>query len=190
MHSDREFLRYHPQALSINISENVYTTRGATPMRRTQKPFHTFYWLLVMVLLLAACAPTAAPSAPTASDAPAQPGAAADFEWVTPDRVGDPNAPIVLTIALDATYSHQSTTQSRVDYLVPKYEAWTRANPDVQLVFQPYTGNIPQDAARLLELAASRRAPDLAMVDGQLAPIFFPFLQPLDEYVSDEDLAD
>jgi multiple sugar transport system substrate-binding protein len=42
----------------------------------------------------------------------------------------------------------------------------------------------------LLELAASRRAPDLAMVDGQLAPIFFPFLQPLDEYVSDEELAD
>jgi multiple sugar transport system substrate-binding protein len=162
-------------------------------MRRTHtRSLRTLYALLAMLLLLAACAPTAAPSAPAASDAPAQPGeaAAADFEWVTPDRVGDPNAPIVLTIALDATYSHQSTTQSRVDYLVPKYEAWTRANPDVQLVFQPYTGNIPQDAARLLELAASRRAPDLAMVDGQLAPIFFPFLQPLDEYVSDEELAD
>lgn len=160
-------------------------------MHRIQtRSLRTLSWLLVMVLLLTACAPAAAPSAPAASDAPAQPGTAADFEWVTPDRVGDPNAPIVLTIALDATYSHQSTTQARVDYLVPKYEAWTRANPDVQLVFQPYTGNIPQDAARLLELAASGRAPDLAMVDGQLAPIFFPFLQPLDEYVPTEELDD
>ena len=148
-----------------------------------------FSWMLVITLLIAACAPAAAPAAPAAPDTPAAPSGEA-FELVTPDRVGDPNAPIVITIAMDATYSHQSTAQGRLDYLIPKYEAWVTANPDVQLIFQPYTGNIPQDAARLLELAASGRAPDLAMVDGQLVPLFFPFLQPLDEFISEEELAD
>src|SRR5690606_34189041 len=100
------------------------------------------------------------------------------------------NAPITISIALDATYSHQTTIESRLEYLTTQYEAWTRANPDVQLTFQPYTGDIPQDHARMLELASSGRAPDIAMLDGQLVPLFFPFLQPLDEYVPEEELAD
>ena len=113
-------------------------------------------WALALAVVLAGCAPAVAPPAA----APAEAGAAApaeEFEWVTPERVGDPNAPIVLRVALDVNYSHQSTTQRRVDYLTAKYEAWTRANPDVQLVFEPYTGDIPQDHARLLELASTGR---------------------------------
>lgn len=146
-------------------------------------------WALALAVVLAGCAPAVAPPAA----APAEAGAAApaeEFEWVTPERVGDPNAPIVLRVALDVNYSHQSTTQRRVDYLTAKYEAWTRANPDVQLVFEPYTGDIPQDHARLLELASTGRAPDIAMLDGQLVRLFFQYVQPLDEFVSPEELAD
>lgn len=152
----------------------------------------TLHWVLVLALLLTACAPTVAPAAPAEGQPAAEEAAAPaeDFEWVTPERVGDPNAPMTISIALDATYSHQTTIESRLAYLTEKYEAWTRANPDVQLTFQPYTGNIPQDHARLLELASSGRAPDIAMLDGQLAPNFHQFLQPLDQFVSEEELAD
>ena len=149
-------------------------------------------WVLVLALLLGACAPAAAPAAaPEEGQAAAEEAApAGDFELITPDRIGDPNAPIELRVALDANYSHQSSTQGRVDYLTQKYTEWLTANPDVQIIFEPYTGDIPTDLARLLELAASGRAPDFAMIDGQLAPLFFPYLQSLNQYVSDEELAD
>jgi multiple sugar transport system substrate-binding protein len=156
--------------------------------------------LLIALLVLVGCAPQATqpaqpaqpaeqaqPATPAAAEAPAVAG---DFEWVTPDRVGNPDAPMTISVALEFSYSHQYDVRSRQEYLYARLEEWARANPDVNLTFQIYPGDIPQAHARLLEQASAGRAPDVAMIDGQLVPLFFRFLQPLDQYISEEELDD
>lgn len=157
---------------------------------RKVQPVRALYWVLALALVLVACAPAAQPVATPEAPAVDAPVPGEAFEWVTPDRVGDPNAPMTINVALEFSYSHQYDVRARQEYLYAAYEEWARANPDVQLTFQIYPGDIPQAHARLLEQAAAGRAPDVAMIDGQLVPLFFPFLQPLDEFITAEELDD
>jgi multiple sugar transport system substrate-binding protein len=155
---------------------------------RSMRPHKLLALLLVAVLALAACVQQPVqPVAPAVEDTPV---VAEDFEWVTPERVGNPNAPTTISVALEFSYSHQYDVRTRQEYLYEQFEVWARQNPDVNLTFQIYPGDIPQAHARLLEQAAAGRAPDVAMIDGQLVPLFFRFLQPLDPYITDEELDD
>ena len=113
-----------------------------------------------------------------------------DIEWVTPDRIGNPNANIVIRYGVTFAYSHQVDTPSRREYLMRAAEEWARENPNVQLIPQLIGGTQAEILATQLEEAATGQGPDFTMIDGQWIPMFYDFLQPLDDYVSEEELDD
>jgi multiple sugar transport system substrate-binding protein len=115
---------------------------------------------------------------------------AADFEWVTKDRIGNPDAKTVITWGVRPEYSHQQPVQERVDYLVQRMEEWAKKNPDVQVEVLILPAQVDLQHARLLEQAAIGRAPDAAMIDAQYSGTFDQFLEPLDEYFDEEEIND
>ena len=116
-------------------------------------------------------------------DLPAQP-------LVTTDRIGRPDAPIVISWQAIPTYSLQNPFASRKDYLMRAADAWIRKHPNVRIDPVVSPGNIFEAMTRLLEQAAAHRAPDVAQIDGFVLPRYFPLLQPLGAYVSKAELDD
>ncbi|MPM22974.1 hypothetical protein SDC9_69435 [bioreactor metagenome] len=114
----------------------------------------------------------------------------ANIVWVTPDRIGNPNAPITLTYAVDLTYSHQTETASRKEYLTRRMEEWAKAHPDVKLIPQILSNNPSERLAKQLEQAATGTIADAVQIDGQFVPLFYRWLQPIDKFYSKEDQAD
>lgn len=113
-----------------------------------------------------------------------------DIVWVTPDRIGNPNAPITLTYAVDLTYSHQTETVSRREYLTQRMEEWAKAHPNVKLIPQILSNNPSERLAKQLEQAATGMIADAAQIDGQFVPLFYRWLQPIDQFYSEEELDD
>jgi multiple sugar transport system substrate-binding protein len=112
-----------------------------------------------------------------------------DIEWVTPDRIGNPNARITLTFSIGAAYSHRVDAPERREYLWRRSEEWARANPDVKLIPQGLPGG-EERLARTLEQAASGTISDFAMVDGVFARQLHRWAQPIDDYVTEEEQND
>jgi multiple sugar transport system substrate-binding protein len=112
------------------------------------------------------------------------------IEWVVADRIGNPNAKIELSYGVTLTYSHQVDTPSRKEYLTKASEEWAKAHPNVKLVLRIQGGTEAEILAKQLEEAATGTHPDFFQLDGQWVPLFYKWLQPIDEYVSKEDLAD
>ncbi|WP_319560682.1 extracellular solute-binding protein [Marispirochaeta sp.] len=114
----------------------------------------------------------------------------ADIQWVTADRIGNPNASITLTYAVDLTYSHQTQTASRKEFLTSRMEEWAKAHPDVKLIPQILSNNPAERLAKQLEQAATGSMADAAQIDGQFVPLFYRWLQPIDSYFSAQELDD
>jgi multiple sugar transport system substrate-binding protein len=114
----------------------------------------------------------------------------ANIEWVPPERVGNPNAPITLTYAVDLTYSHQTQTVSRKSYLTKRMEEWVKQHTDVKLIPQILSNNPAERLAKQLEQAATGNMADAAQIDGQFVPLFYKWLQPIDKYFSKAELDD
>jgi multiple sugar transport system substrate-binding protein len=109
---------------------------------------------------------------------------------VTADRIGRPDAPIVISWQAIPTYSLQNPFPTRKDYLMRAAEAWIQKHPNVRIDPLVSPGNISEAMTRLLEQAAARRAPDVAQIDGFVLPRYFPLLQPLGAYEPRADLDD
>jgi multiple sugar transport system substrate-binding protein len=113
-----------------------------------------------------------------------------NIQWVTADRIGNPNASITITYAVDNTYSHLTETASRKAYLTKRMEEWAKQNPDVKLVPQILSNNPSERLAKQLEQAATGSQVDAAMIDGQFVPLFYRWLQPIDKYFTKEEMDD
>lgn len=79
-------------------------------------------------------------------------------------------------------YSLQATSTDTVDYNQSVLDDFTEetgfaVTPDVQ------SADVPPAMAKLLQQAAAGNAPDLAMVDGYLFPLFAEYAAPLDEQI-------
>jgi len=137
-----------------------------------------------MVLIAVSATTYAAGQRETSSE----PAALSDSELVTLERIGYPDAPNVITFAARQTLSNQAADIGGV--LTEAYAEWARNNPDYQIEITTMAGTGNEAMARLLEQAAAGRAPDIALIDSFFAARFYDYLEPLDDYIPAEEVAD
>jgi len=113
-----------------------------------------------------------------------------EFEWVTKDRIGNPDADIVITWRAQGGYSLQSNSPSRVAYLFQTAEEWARRHPNVRVDLQVFSGSTDVAMTQLLLEASEGRAPDVSQIDSFYVPRFYDYLQPLDEYFTQAEISD
>jgi multiple sugar transport system substrate-binding protein len=114
-------------------------------------------------------------------------------ELVALDRVGNPDAPKVLRLQINAGYSHQAPTPAHAEGFRKLFERWSRQHPEwrIELNIIPDSMSTTEQA-RLLEKARVGQAPDCANVDSFTVPLFIEqgALQPLDRHFSRRQLDD
>ena len=110
------------------------------------------------------------------------------IDLVTPERIGNPNAEITLRWSPQQVYSPFSDIEARTDYLREKLEEWTRAHPNVKIEPQVWGGDNVAFEAKLAAEAASGRAPDAVQMSDN--PVYNQWLQPLDAYLTQDELDD
>ena len=93
-----------------------------------------------------------------------RPGAAQDL--VTPVRVGDPDAPMTLSVWAQQDYSHLAARPAIAAAFTAVFDDWARAHPDVQLRVSVMPGLELHKAK--LQLAAAARPAARRRVDRQL----------------------
>jgi len=113
-----------------------------------------------------------------------------DFEWVTSDRIGNPDAPIVITWRVQGGYSLQSTSEARVNYLKKASEEWARRHPNVRIDLQVFGGSTDVAMTKLLLEAKEGRAPDISQIDSFYVPRFYDYLPNMDQYFTKEEIND
>ena len=113
-----------------------------------------------------------------------------DVEWVTTERIGNPNAPNKLRYSVGLSYSHQVNNDARVKHLVEASTNWAKAHPEYQLIVEIQSGSLDQVLQKMLQQLASNTAPDFAMIDGMYVPLFYDYLTPLNDIISQEEIDD
>ncbi|CAN5659544.1 hypothetical protein BH24ACI5_BH24ACI5_25690 [soil metagenome] len=110
---------------------------------------------------------------------------------VTPIRVGNPEAPMTLSVWAQQDYSHLASRPAIADVFTDVFTEWARATPDVNLRVSVMPA-LEQHKAKLLLAASAGRLPDVASIDSFWLPLFLDsgVVQPLDEYWPAEDRAD
>src|SRR3954453_5846969 len=114
-------------------------------------------------------------------------------QLMTIDRVGKPDAPKVLKLQINASYSPQASTPSIAKGFRRLFVDWAKKHPEWRLDLNIIGGNTTTtEQARLLEKARVGTAPDCANVDSFTIPLFIQqgVLQPLDKYFTKEQLGD
>jgi multiple sugar transport system substrate-binding protein len=110
---------------------------------------------------------------------------------VTPVRVGQPDAPIQLSVWAQQDYSHLAALRPIADAFQAVFLEWAVKNPGVQLEISMMPA-LEQHKAKLVLAAAAGRLPDVASIDSFWLPLFLEggHLQPLNPYWPAEDRAD
>ena len=110
---------------------------------------------------------------------------------VTPVRIGQPDAPLQLTVWAQQDYSHLAALRSISDTFREVFTEWAVANPGVQLEVSVMPA-LEQHKAKLLLAAAAGRLPDVASIDSFWLPLFVEggHLQALNPYWPEADRAD
>jgi len=117
--------------------------------------------------------------------------AGADDAWVTPVRVGNPDAPLTLSVWAQQDYSHNAALRSIAESFEAVFGEWAHANPGVKLDVSVMPA-LEQHKAKLLLAAAADRLPDVASIDSFWLPLFLDGgrLQALNPYWPADDRAD
>lgn len=114
----------------------------------------------------------------------------ADPNLVTSSRIGRPDAAMTITWLTHPAYSLQTTSPERKAYLEKALTAWAERHPDIKIEPSVFPSNIDEAMTKLLEQAAAGRAPDIVQIDSFFLPRFYPYLQPLDQYLDAGELDD
>lgn len=110
---------------------------------------------------------------------------------LTLDRIGREDAPNTMTLQLNNSYTHQSSTPSWADGFERLFTQFAEDHPDWKLELKIVPDEqATQAQARLLEQARAGRAPDCANVDSFVIAQFIDqdALQPLDQYFDQEEI--
>ncbi|MEA1883656.1 MAG: extracellular solute-binding protein [Thermotogota bacterium] len=116
---------------------------------------------------------------------------AEDFEWVTPNRIGHPDAEIVLTAALRRGETVANPYDSSREYVKKAATEWAKAHPNVRIDIQQIpVGAISMMMAKIMTQAANGNAPDFAYIDSFWIGKYLAngYLQPLNDYMSEADI--
>jgi len=110
---------------------------------------------------------------------------------LTLDRIGREDAPNSMTLQLNASYTHQSSTPSWADGFEELFTKFAEDHPDWKMELEIVPDDqTTQEQARLLEEARVGRAPDCANVDSFVVAQFIDqgALKPIDQYFTKEEI--
>src|SRR5918992_5225366 len=110
---------------------------------------------------------------------------------LTIDRIGAADAPNSMTLQLNASYTHQSSTPSWADGFEKLFTQFAEDHPDWKLNLEIVPDDqTTQEQARLLEEARVGRAPDCANVDSFVVAQFIDqgALKPIDQHFTEAEI--
>ncbi len=114
-------------------------------------------------------------------------------DWVTANRIGNPDAEIVLTANIQRSDTLKSPYNIRKDYIRKAAAAWAKENPNAQIQIQVApAGQISMTMAKIMTQAEVGNAPDFAHIDSFWVGRFIDrgILKPLNGYLTDSDIED
>ncbi len=114
----------------------------------------------------------------------------AQTEWVTENRIGNPDAENVITMTIQQFSYWTSSYEGRANYLKEAYEAWARRNPDYQIRVTLGSKNIGEGMVKIIEQAKVGNEADIAQIDSFFLPRFYPYLKSIDNYLTEEEKND
>jgi multiple sugar transport system substrate-binding protein len=120
-------------------------------------------------------------------------GCGSSNSLLTIDRVGRADAPRVLRLQINASYSPQASTPSVAAGFKKLFMQWAHKHPGWRIDLNIIGDNMTTaEQARLLEKAKVGEAPDCANVDSFTIPLFISqhVLQPVDRYLPKARLND
>ena len=120
-------------------------------------------------------------------------GCGSSNSLLTIDRVGRTDAPHVLRLQINASYSPQASTPSIAAGFKKLFTQWARRHPGWRIDLNIIGDNMTTaEQARLLEKAKVGEAPDCANVDSFTIPLFISqhVLAPVDRYLPKARLND
>jgi multiple sugar transport system substrate-binding protein len=110
-------------------------------------------------------------------------------EMITPVRVGDPSAPMTLSVWAQQDYSHLAARPAIASTFTAVFDDWARAHRDVQLRVSVMPG-LELHKAKLQLAAAAHRLPDVASIDSFWLPLLAADVQPLEPFWPADDRTD
>lgn len=120
-----------------------------------------------------------------------------DIEWVTPSRIGNPEAKTTITFWIERNTGMQAQVEEVREKVIDRMESWARKNPDVKIIIE---ASIPilqvnEYMVKLYEAAKAGNAPDMACVDSFWLPMFIKkdsqlkqVPQALDQFLTEKEL--
>jgi len=114
-----------------------------------------------------------------------------NFEWVTPNRIGNPDAEIVLTAALRRGETVATPYDTSREFIRKVATKWAKAHPNVRIDIQQIpVGGISMMMAKILTQAANGNAPDFAYIDSFWIGKYIEndYLYPFNDYIAQDDI--
>lgn len=116
-----------------------------------------------------------------------------DFEWVTANRIGNPDAEIVLTANIQRFDTLKTPFDTKKEYIKKAATAWAKEHPNVRIDIEVApAGQTSMTMSKIMTQAISGNAPDFAHIDSFWIGRFIDrgILQPLNDYLSQETIDD
>lgn len=119
---------------------------------------------------------------------------AADIEWVTADRIGNPNADITLRLWITPDQSISSPIKAVSSHWEETYKSWAIKHPNVKLevTIMPVSGDIAPQMMKAIRALEVGKGPDILLIDPFTRSMFFgtEILHPLDDYLTENEKND
>ncbi len=116
-----------------------------------------------------------------------------EYEWVTRERIGNPDADTVLTMWQHKGFGMRSAGSEAI---VERMSSWAKKHPNVKIEFEnkmPW-GQIHESMVKLFQAADRGNAPDISALDSFWVPRFIRgvpnALKPLDSYLTEKQKED
>lgn len=106
------------------------------------------------------------------------------------DVYGDPNAPMTITWVTQPTQSPEAGNERYASYYKGKIEAFVAAHPEVKVDVTLNSNNGNAGMTKLLEQLAIGQGPDFATIDSFFVKRFLPYLTPMNDYYTEEEVND
>jgi multiple sugar transport system substrate-binding protein len=117
-------------------------------------------------------------------------GVYAQENLVTSEQIGDSEAEIELSWAALPYYSLSNPYEDRENVLKDSALRFAKRNPNVRINPQVLTGDISGQMLKLLQQESAGNIPDVAQIDSFYLPIFKDKLEPLNEFLTEEEIDD
>jgi len=117
-------------------------------------------------------------------------GVYAQENLVTSEQIGDSEAKIELSWAALPYYSLSNPYEDRENVLKDSALRFAKRNPNVRINPQVLTGDISGQMLKLLQQESAGNIPDVAQIDSFYLPIFKDKLEPLNEFLTEEEIDD